>query len=112
MDKDNNYACVKVVMRKQIPIQMIKFLLLNRGDMPVNVTFSSLENDENMLFSIKNSHMVIEGNMRTILEVKAHHKYKSIPDNKWKTTNNHKLIIGKIKDCELKFSLIVNVIVI
>jgi hypothetical protein len=112
MDKENNYAWVKVVMRKKIAVQVFKFLLLNRGDMPVNVTFSSLENDQNLVFTIKNPGMIIEGGTRTILEVRALHKYKNIPDDKWKTTNNHKLIIGKIKDCELKFSLIVNVIII
>lgn len=112
MDKDNNYAWVKVVMRKKVPLQIFKFLLVNKGDMPINVTFSSLENDEMLLFSIKNPNMMIDGNMRNILEVKAHHKYKNIPDKKWKNMNNHKLIIGKIKDCELKFSLIINVIII
>lgn len=112
MDKDNNYACVKVVMRKKVPLQIFKFLMLNRGDMPVNVNFSSLENDDLLMFSIKNPNMIIDGNTRVILEVKAHHKYKSIPDKLWKTTNNHKLIIGKIKDWELKFSLIVNVIIL
>lgn len=91
---------------------MIKFLMHNKGDMPVHVTFSSLENDENLMFSIKNSTMAIDSNVRSMLEVKAHHKYKNFPDDKWQTTNNHKLIIGRIKDCELKFSLIVNVIII
>ena len=66
--------------------------------MPINVTFNSLENDEMLIFSIKNPNMIIEGNMRNLLEVKAHHKYKNIPDKKWKSMNNHKLIIGKIKD--------------
>ena len=85
-------------MRKKIPLQIFKFLMLNRGDMPVNVTFSSLENDDMLVFQIKNPCMIIEGGTRTILEVKAHHKYKSVSDKKWTTTNNHKLIIGKIKD--------------
>ena len=52
MDKDNNYAWVRVVMRKKIPIQIFKLLLLNRGDMSVNVNFSSLENDEKVMFTI------------------------------------------------------------
>jgi hypothetical protein len=56
--------------------------------------------------------MIIEGGTRAILEVRARHKYAAVPEDMWKTTNNHKLIIGKIKDCELKFSLIVNVIII
>jgi len=112
MDKDNNYAWVKVVMRKRGPLQVFKFLLLNRGDMPINVTFSSLENDEMLIFTIKNPWMIIEGGTRAILEVRARHKYAAVPEDMWKTTNNHKLIIGKIKDCELKFSLIVNVIII
>jgi hypothetical protein len=42
--------------------------------------------------------MIIDGGSRAILEVKAHHKYKNHPDKNWKTTNNHKLIVGKIKD--------------
>jgi hypothetical protein len=41
-------------MRKRGPLQVFKFLLLNRGDMPINVTFSSLENDEMLIFTIKN----------------------------------------------------------
>jgi hypothetical protein len=98
MDTDNNYACVKVVMRKKIQLQIFKFLLVNKGDMPINVNFSSLENDEMLSFSFKNPLMVIEGGTRAILEVKALHKYKNIPEKKWKTMNNHKLIIGKIKD--------------
>lgn len=112
MDKENNYAWVKVVMRKKVQLQVFKFLLVNKGDMPINVNFSSLENDEMLWFSFKNPLMVIEGGTRAILEVKALHKYKNIPDKKWKTMNNHKLIIGKIKDWELKFSLIVNVIIL
>lgn len=91
---------------------MVKFLMHNKGDMPVTATFSSLENDDKMLFAIKNPNLTIEPGMRSILEVKVHHKYKSLPDENWDTKNNHKLIIGKIKDCELKFSLIVNVIII
>lgn len=77
---------------------MVKFLMHNKGDMPVTVSFSSLENDEMMMFSVKNPNMTIEPGMRNILEVKIHHKYKNEADEKWKTTNNHKLIIGKIKD--------------
>jgi hypothetical protein len=77
---------------------MVKLLMHNKGDMPVNVTFSSLENDEMMIFSVKNPNMMIDSNVRSILEIKAHHKYKNVPDKKWETTNNHKLIIGKIKD--------------
>lgn len=99
-------------MRKVVPFQVFKFLLHNKGDMPININFSSLENDDLMVFSIRNPVMLIDGNSRVMLEIKAHHKYKKIPDKKWKTMNNHKLVIGKIKDCELKFSLIVNVIVI
>jgi len=88
-------------MHKKVPLQMLKFLMHNKGDMPVNVTFSSLENDQMLTFKFKNANMIIEGNMRSILEVKAEHRYKNLPDNKWKPTNNHKLIIGKIKDSEL-----------
>lgn len=112
MDKDNNYACVRVVMRKKMPIQMFKLLLINRGDMAININFSSLENDDKCIFTIKNPVMMIEPNMRSLLEIKAIHKYKSEPDDNWRPTNNLKLIIGKIKDCELKFSLIVDVVVI
>lgn len=85
-------------MRKKQPAQPFKFLLHNKGDMSVNVTFSSYENDEMLMFKIRHPVMLIEGNARAMLEVQAHHKYKSIPDKKWKTMNNHKLIIGKIKD--------------
>lgn len=112
MDKDNNYAWVRIVMRKKMPIQIFKLLLINRGDMAININFSSLENDEKWIFTIKNPVMVIDPNMRSLLEIKAIHKYKGEPDEGWKPTNNLKLIIGKIKDCELKFSLIVDVVVI
>lgn len=91
---------------------MIKVMLHNKGDMPVNVTFSSLDNDDFLSFSIKNPHMLLDANARSILEIKAHQKYKNFPDDKWETSNIHKLLIGRIKDCELKFSLIVNVIII
>jgi len=77
---------------------MLKILLHNKGDMPVNVTFSSLENDAMLTFKFKTPNMMIKGDMRSILEVKAEHRYKTIPNHEWKTTNNHKLIIGKIKD--------------
>lgn len=98
MDKENNYASVKVVMRKKVPLQIFKFLLHNKGDMPINVNFCSFENDQNLLFTIKNPVMIVDANSRVMLEVKACHKYKNIPDKKWKSMNNHKLIVGKIKD--------------
>lgn len=112
MDEENKYASVKVVMKKKISTQIFRFLLINKGDMPVVVNFSSLENDENLKFFIKSPNMHLDGGQRTILEVRANHKYKNITDDKWVSMNTHKLIIGKIKDCELKFSLIVDVIII
>ncbi len=112
MDEDKNYSSVKVVMRKNAPVQVFRFLMINKGDMPINVHFTSLENDEMLLFAIKNRSMSLEPNQRAILELKANHKFKSIPNEKWKTMNTHKLIIGKIQDWELKFSLIVDVIII
>ena len=39
--------------------------------------------------------MIIDANMRSLLEIKIIHKYKNDPDEKWKSTNHHKLIIGK-----------------
>ncbi|CAI2363712.1 unnamed protein product [Moneuplotes crassus] len=112
MDENNNYSSVKVVMKKSTPIQVFRFLLINKGDMPINIHFSSLENDDMLLFIMKTRNMSLEPGQRSILELKANHKFKSIPNDKWKTTNTHKLIIGKIQDCELKFSLIVDVIII
>ena len=112
MDKDNKYSWVRIVMRKNLPIQIFKLLLINRGDMAVNINFSSLENDDKVMFSIKNAGMIIDGNMRSLLEVKAIHKYKNDPIEKWKPANHHKLLIGKIKDWELKFSLIVDVVIV
>jgi hypothetical protein len=41
-------------MRKKIPLQIFKFLLVNKGDMLVNVNFSSVEHDDLLSFSIKN----------------------------------------------------------
>lgn len=54
---------------------MIKFPLHNKGDMPVNVSFTSVENDENVQFHIKNPNMIVDGNMRALLEVKVVHRY-------------------------------------
>mmetsp|Transcript_6054 Transcript_6054/g.5671 ORF Transcript_6054/g.5671 Transcript_6054/m.5671 type:complete len:134 (+) Transcript_6054:593-994(+) len=98
MDENNNYSSVKVVMKKSTPIQVFRFLLINKGDMPINIHFSSLENDDMLLFIMKTRNMSLEPGQRSILELKANHKFKSIPNDKWKTTNTHKLIIGKIQD--------------
>lgn len=98
MNEDKKYSSVKVVMRKNIPIQMFRFLLVNKGDTTVNINFSSFDDDSHLKFFIKSPSMQIEGGQRTILEVKASHKYKNYPDNKWSPMNSHKLIIGKIKD--------------
>lgn len=98
MDEENKYSSVKVVMRKNAPVQVFRFLMINKGDMPINVHFTSLENDDMLLFVIKNRNMNLEPGQRSILELKANHKFKGIPNEKWKTMNSHKLIIGKIQD--------------
>lgn len=97
-DKENGFGSVKVVMRKKMAVQPFRFLLVNKGEMPVSVNFSSLESDEMLSFFVKTPNMYIEAGSRAILEVKASHKYKNVPDNKWKPMNSLKLLIGKIKD--------------
>lgn len=85
-------------MRKKIPVQVFRFLLVNKGEMPVSMNFSSLESDEMLLFYVKTPNIYVDAGQRAILEVKATHKYKNSPDEDWKPMNSLKLIIGKIKD--------------
>ena len=113
MDRDNNFGSVKVVMKRKTPIQLFRILLVNKGEMPISINFSSLEDDKLLTFYVKTPNMYIDAGQRSILEIKAVHKYNKVKsDEKWKDLNCLKLLFGKIKDCELKFSLIVDVIII
>mmetsp|Transcript_27104 Transcript_27104/g.23966 ORF Transcript_27104/g.23966 Transcript_27104/m.23966 type:complete len:86 (+) Transcript_27104:593-850(+) len=85
-------------MRRKVPTQLFRFLMVNKGDMPVSVNFSSLESDEMLHFFVKTPNMYIDAGQRAILEVRASHKYKDVPEGKMGKINILKLLIGKIKD--------------
>jgi hypothetical protein len=107
---------IKVVMRRKQQAQAIKVLLENKSDMEVLTSFQSVEMEKNLQFYIPKDKVQIDANSKALLEIKAIHKLGSqrAPKNgkQLKPEIIHKLVIGKVKDCELKFSLIFEVTII
>lgn len=107
---------IKVVMRRKQGAMPIKVLLENKGDMEVNASVQSVEMEKDMQFYIPNKKVHIDPNGRILLEIKAINKLEPKPAAKKGKKSQpeiiHKLVIAKVKDCELKFSLTFEITII
>lgn len=109
-----NSKIIKVVMKRNHAAP-IKLLLENKGDMQIVGNFQSIEMDKSIQFYIPRERVTIDSNSRSILEIKAVHKadsQNSEDNSQCKPEVIHKLVIAKIKDCELKYSLIFEITVV
>lgn len=107
---------IKIVMRRKQAAQSIKVLLENKGDMLIQSHFQSVEMEKNLQFYIPRDKINIEPNSKALLEIKAIHKLSSQGSKKDGKANKpeiiHKLVVAKVKDCELKFSIIFEITII
>ena len=107
---------IKIVMRRKQAAQSIKVLIENKGDMLIQSHFQSVEMEKNLQFYIPRDKVNIEPNSKALLEIKAIHKLSSQSSKKGgkkcKPEVIHKLVVAKVKDCELKFSLIFEITII
>ncbi len=86
-------------------------MLENTGDMPIETEFiADKSSPEVNLMLLRNGRLLIEPNSRNILEGKMILNLPKSDDGKPLTV--HKLLIGKIKECELKYSLIVEIYIV
>jgi hypothetical protein len=107
---------IKIVMRRKQAAQSIKVVLENKGDMLIQTHFQSVEMEKNLQFYIPRDKVNMEPNSKALLEIKAIHKLGSQSSKKDGKTNKpeviHKLVVAKVKDCELKFSIIFEITII
>ena len=111
-NKQLDAKMVKIVMRKKQPTQSIKLLLENKGDMQIVSNFQSVEMEEDLHFYIPRDRLSLEPRSRAILEIKALHKLCNQSNELDKPEVIHKLVVAKVKDCELKFSIIFEITII
>lgn len=102
---------VKIVMRKRQPAQAIKLLLENKGDMHLVSNFQSVEMEDNLQFYLTRDRISFEPNSKALLEIRALHKLGGLGDDD-EPQVIHKLIVAKVKDCELKFSIMFEITII
>jgi hypothetical protein len=107
---------IKIVMRRKQAAQSIKVLIENKGDMLIQSHFQSVEMEKNLQFYIPRDKVNIEPNSKALLEIKVIHKLGSQGSKKDGKANKpeiiHKLVVAKVKDCELKFSIIFEITII
>ena len=103
---------IKVVMRRRQQAQAIKLLLENKGEMEVNTSFQSMEMEKDLQFYIPRDKVRIEPHSKALLEIKAIHKLGPKGGKDSKPEIIHKLVIARVKDCELKFSFIFEITII
>lgn len=109
-NKELGYSCLKVIMRRNMAFTPIKVLLANNGDMAVEAQFLNIEVCEEVKLTIPRPRVNIEPNGKSILDIKGQLKLPS--DDGGQPLTFHKLIIGKLSECELKFRLILEILVI
>ena len=108
-NKELGYSSLKCVVRRNALFTPIKVLLVN-GDMPVEVVYVNIEYGSEIKLTIPRDRVTIQANSRSLLDIKAQVNLPKDDDGKPKTF--HKLLIGSLKECELKFRLILEILVI
>lgn len=114
-NEELGYSALKVIMKRAQPFAPVKVLLENKGDLPVECQFLAPDLGElggNVVrFSLPRDKVSIEPKQRSLLDVKAHLSIDPKSDD-GKPITVHKLLIGKVRECELRFRLIIEVLVI
>lgn len=100
-------------MRRKQQAQTIKLLLENRGDMQVVSNFQSVEMEKNLQFYLPFSKVVLEPRSKAIFEIKALHKLSKQPaSEEGKPEIIHKLVVAKVKDSALNYSIVFEITII
>ncbi len=104
---------VKIVMRRKQQAQSIKLLLENKGDMQVISNFQSIEMEKNLQFYLPNNKVTLDKKSKGILEIKALHKLgNQAPSEEGKPEIIHKLVVAKVKDSALNYSIVFEITII
>ncbi|CAI2366436.1 unnamed protein product [Moneuplotes crassus] len=108
-----NARIVKIVLQRKQKAQSIKLLLENKGDMSVITNFQSIELEENLQFCLPKNKLSLEPKSKALLEIKALYKPINQPrQQNAKPEVIHKLVVSKVKDCELKFSIVFEITIL
>jgi len=107
-----DYSSIKVMMRRTQPYLPIKVLFANNGNLPIECQFVNIDWGPEIKFTIPRDKIHIEPKQRSLLDIKASLNLDKAAQDNGESFTIHKLLVGKVTECEFKFRLIIEVTVI